>query len=82
MNMSAERQRNQVAYRQLVVTIDASYTPGQFVAIAGGKIIADARSFHELDAALQSAGQNSAEVLVVQAGVHYPESAALLWMSC
>lgn len=77
MNSSTQLQSNQIAYRHLAATIDASYSPGHFVAIAGGKIIADAQSFQELDKALESAGQSSAEVLVVQAGVNYPESTVI-----
>ena len=75
--MNTERQRNQVAYRQLSGFIQQTYAPGRFLAIADGKIIADAASFDELTAALERQGQDSVEVLVVQAGVDYPESAVI-----
>jgi hypothetical protein len=77
MSTTAERQLNQTAFRQLSGFIDQSYQRGRFVAIADGKIIADAASFVELDSALNALGQGSADVLVVQAGVQYPESAVI-----
>jgi hypothetical protein len=77
MHAIGERQRNQAAFRQLRSVIQQTYPPGRFLAIGGGKIIADAATFGELDSALQSQGQDSADVLVVQAGVEYPESAVI-----
>lgn len=84
MNATAERQRNQSAFRQLSGFIEQTYPRGRYLAIAGGKIIADAASFDELDSVLKTAGQDSVEVLVVQAGVEYPESAVIYiqgWLS-
>lgn len=77
MNTTAERQCNQAAFRQLSGFIKQNYQPGRFVAIAGGKIIADAANFDELDSILKALGQDSVDVLVVQAGVDYPESAVI-----
>jgi hypothetical protein len=75
MSLPAEHQRDQAAFRALSGFIQQTYPPGQFVAIAGGRIIADAANFAELDSTLKALGQDSVDVLVVQAGVEYPESA-------
>jgi hypothetical protein len=77
MSTITERQQNQAAFRQLSAHIQQGYAPGRFVAIAGGKIIANGASFDELGSALKTLGQDSADVLVVQAGVEYPESAVI-----
>jgi hypothetical protein len=77
MNTTAERQCNQAAFRQLSGLIQQTYPPGRFVAIAGGKIIADAASFDELGSKLKALGRDSVDVLVVQAGVEYPETAVI-----
>ncbi len=68
---------NHVAYRRLKDTIARAYKPGRFVAIAGGHIVADADSFGGLRACLAVLGKDSPEVLVVQAGVDYPETAVI-----
>jgi hypothetical protein len=73
MSTSDERQRNQVAFRQLRGFIQQTYRPGRYLALSGGQIVADAASFEELNAALHRMGLHSADVLVVQAGVEYPE---------
>jgi len=78
MKTTEERQGNQEAFRQLKEFIQLTYPPGRFLGIAGGKIVADAASFAEMDSALKTLGQDSADVLVVQAGVEYPESAVVL----
>jgi hypothetical protein len=70
-------QLNQAAYRQLRDAIGRTYPPGRFIAISGGKIVADAGSFDELNTVLRKIGQDSTEVLVVQAGVEYPEEAII-----
>jgi hypothetical protein len=75
----AERQQeNQAAFRRLKPVIDRSYPPERFVAIEGGQVIADAASLDELTLALKALGQDSADVLVVQAGVDYPEFVHIL----
>ena len=77
MNVSDERQQNQTVYRQLKNSIDKTYATGRFVAIAGGKVIADAPRFDELDALLHQQGHHSADLLVVQAGADYPETVTI-----
>jgi hypothetical protein len=73
MDPTQERQLNQAAYRQLRSFIEKTYPPGRFVAIAGGKIVADAADFAELNALLHQMGDHSPDVLVVQAGAQHPE---------
>jgi hypothetical protein len=77
MNSFEERQRNQAAFRQLGDFIKKTYPQGQFLALTAGKIIADAGSFQELDSKLLAMNQDQPDVLVVQAGVEYPESAVI-----
>src|SRR5260370_34354811 len=77
MDPTGERQRNQAAYRRLSDFIQQTYPPGRFLAISEGKIVADAADFEELDTALHHMCQHSAEGLVVQAGVDYPEMAVI-----
>src|SRR2546430_26547 len=78
MDPNQERQFNQAAYRQLSGFIQHTYPPGRFVAISGGKIVADAVSFEEINKLLHQMGIHSADVLVVQAGADYPETAVIL----
>jgi hypothetical protein len=77
LNNSQERQLNQAAFRQLREVIQRTYPAGRFVAIAQGKIVADAASFAELDSLLHQMGNHSADVLVVQARIDYPESVTI-----
>jgi hypothetical protein len=77
MDPTQERQLNQAAYRQLSSFIQNTYPPGRFLAISGGKIIADAARFEELNSILRQMGNHSPEVLVVQAGVDYPEAVTI-----
>jgi hypothetical protein len=60
-------------------SINQAYPSGQFLAISGGQIVADAGRFDELQAALEALGKDPAQVLIVQAGVEYPETAILFW---
>ena len=75
--MNPERAANHAAYRRLKDAIARTYKPGQFVAISGGQIVADADGFEELRARLAAAEKDPAEVLVVQAGVEYPDTAVI-----
>lgn len=79
--MNNERKLNQVAFRQLQNFIKEKYGQGRFVAISDGKIVADAADFKELDAALERMGNHSAEALIVQAGVDYPETVTIFFFS-
>ncbi len=79
MSLSQEQKINHAAYRQLRDTINQTYPPGRFVAISEGKIIADAAGFEELHALLHDMGNDSPQVLVVQAGVDYPEKVVIFY---
>ena len=71
--MSAEQELNDRAYRHLKDSIDASYPPGQFVALVRGRVIADADSFSELLAKLDRVQADPRRSFVIQAGEEYPE---------
>lgn len=73
----SDRQANQVAFRKAYSSIQDAYTPGRFVAISDGQIVADADRFEELRTALISLGKDPTQVLIIQAGVEYPESAVI-----
>jgi hypothetical protein len=77
MNPASERQVNQAAYRQLKGFIQTTYPSGRYVAISGGRIIAGAARFDELDSLLRQMGHHSPDVLVVQARVDYPETVTI-----
>ena len=66
--------QDQAAYRRLKGTINQTYPPGRYVAISGGQIVADSDRFAELDSLLKAQGRDPTKVLVVQAGVEYPEN--------
>jgi hypothetical protein len=59
---------NQAAIHQLKAKIDADYPPKQFVAIAGGKIVADDADIDRLLAKLTALGINPMDSLVDRAG--------------
>jgi hypothetical protein len=77
MEPTQERQVNQTAYRQLRDSITRTYPPGRFVAIAGGRAVADGETFDELRATLRARGMDPSQALIVQAGVEYPETAVI-----
>jgi len=68
-----DQEINENAYRQLKDSIKRDYPAGRFVAIDGGKIVADAATFDELDEMLNTLGKTSPDIMVVEAGVDYPE---------
>jgi hypothetical protein len=71
------RQQNHAAYRRLKTVIATSYPAGRFVAIFGGQIVADAGAFEEIRSRLIEQGVEPGQVLIVQAGVDYPETATI-----
>jgi hypothetical protein len=77
MDSIQERQRNQTAFRQMRETLAQTYRPGRFVAISEGQVIADAESLDLLRTQLQALGKDPSRVLIVQAGVEYPETATI-----
>ena len=58
-------------------SIAKSYPPGEFVAISGGEIVANASRFDDVIKALVSIGKDPSRVLVVQAGAKYPKYAII-----
>lgn len=72
---TAEHERNEAAFRRLKPNIDGTHPAGTFVAIHGGRIVADAKSLVTLRERLAAEKIPPRESLVVQAGVDYPESA-------
>ncbi len=77
MDHTAERVQDQAAYRRLRDRIKETFPPGRFIAISGGQIVADAERFTDLRKTLAGMGKDPAHVLIVQAGVDYPESAMI-----
>jgi hypothetical protein len=59
-------------YRRLKSTIDAKYPHGWFVAI-DDDVIASAPDFQSLEESLCTSGRDPRKVLVVEAGVNYPD---------
>jgi hypothetical protein len=76
-SMTQDRQLNQAAYRRLAASINETYPPGRFVAIAGGQVVADAARFDELHARLTALGISSPDTLIVEAGVEDPDSVVI-----
>lgn len=79
MISTQERQANQAAYRRLKDSLAKNYAKGQFIAIAGEEIVADAPRLGELRTMLEKSGKDPRQVLVVQAGVDHPESGVILF---
>jgi hypothetical protein len=76
MDTAEERRLNHAAYRRLRDSLEQTYGRGRFVAFSGGQAIADAAIFEELCSLLAGMGKDPSQVLVVQAGIKYPETAA------
>ena len=72
-----EQDMNETAYRRLEDRIEETYPHGQFVALVGGGIVADAADFDELDAKLEAAGFDPFAAFVFQAGHYYPRFAII-----
>ncbi len=77
MNEHQERMMNHAAYRQMKDNLAQTYGADRFVAISNGRVIAAADSFTQLRDQVTSLGQDPARVLIVQAGVKYPETAVI-----
>jgi hypothetical protein len=77
MSEHQERMANHAAYRQMKDNLAQTYGAGRFLAISNGQVIAAADSFTQLRDHLTSLGQDPAQVLIVQAGVEYPETAVI-----
>lgn len=64
--------------RRLKPSIDKLYPAGHYVATEGDEVIADAPTFQEVDGILNTAGKTSKDLVVVQAGVDYPDYGFIL----
>ena len=73
MAANDESARNQETYRRLKETIGKTYPHGWFVGITDDQIVAAAADFRTLEASLRSKGKDPRTVLVVEAGVDYPD---------
>jgi hypothetical protein len=66
-------ERNNAAYRRLKETIAQTHPKGWFVGIADEQVIGAAATFNDLKTLLRSQGRDPQDVLVVEAGVDYPD---------
>ncbi len=78
MGLKKVRQQNHAAFRYMKAEIDRRFSPGHFLAFDEGNVVADTPTYDALTDALIAIGKNRPDVLVVQAGVDYPESAIIL----
>ncbi|MGH7174530.1 MAG: hypothetical protein ACRELF_09545 [Gemmataceae bacterium] len=72
-DVDAEYERNNAAYRRLKETISRTYPHNWFVGIADEQVVGAAADFRALESLLRTQGKDPRRVLVVQAGVDYPE---------
>lgn len=80
MTSEQQQQLDEAAYRRLKPSIDRTYPHGRFVAVDGGRVVADAASFRELESALAAGGYDARDVLVVQAGEEmHPETGVIFF---
>jgi hypothetical protein len=73
MDRDPDYERNNATYRQLKQMIQETYPRGWFVGIADDRIVGAAARFHDLERELRDHGRDPRRVLVVEAGVDYPE---------
>jgi hypothetical protein len=64
-------------YEVVKQQIDQSFPRGHFVAVEHDKIIADAKHHRQILEKLRVQGKSPRGMLIVQAGVDYPESAVI-----
>ncbi|MCI0702698.1 MAG: hypothetical protein L0241_16585 [Planctomycetia bacterium] len=69
---------NQAAFIKLKPIIDTTYPPKQFVAIAGGKIVADDPDFEKLREKLLALGIDPMDSLVDRVGEEWSEEMLIL----
>jgi hypothetical protein len=68
-----EYERNNATYRRMKDSIAQKYPRGWFLGIADDQIAGDAATFADLERQLRAQGKDPRGVLVVEAGVDYPE---------
>jgi hypothetical protein len=69
----AELTPQDAAYQRLKETIRETYPQGWFVAIAQNRIVAASADFRELKGLVRAEGFDPRSVLIVEAGVSYPD---------
>jgi hypothetical protein len=72
-NTDRDNDRSQAVYRRIKRTIDEAYPKGWLVAIADDEPVTAAADFRELEGKLRAQGRDPRAVLVVEAGMDYPE---------
>jgi hypothetical protein len=77
--MTGHNNRVATEYEDVRPEIDRRFAAGRFVAVEAGQIVADAESHRELVEKLQSQGKSPQGLLIVQAGVEYPQSAVIFF---
>ncbi len=65
-------------YDDLKAEIDRRYPEGRFVAVESGRVVADADSHRALVQKLKSLGKSPKGLLIVEAGIDYPDAAVIL----
>lgn len=73
MTREEHRTINEAAFPTLKPLIEANYPPKQFVAIAGGKIVADDSDFFKLGEKLVAMGIDPMDTLVDRVGEEWSE---------
>ena len=64
---------NIAAYERMKATIEQTYPHGWFVGIADDRVVGAAADFRELERLILTQGKDPRHVLVVEAGIAYPE---------
>ncbi len=62
-------------YAMAKAEVDRRYAAGQFVALDGLEVVADAESHRKLVEKLSVHGRSPKDLVILQAGAEYPESA-------
>ena len=75
--IAPQRGSDLLDYERFKPEIARRYPPGRFVAIESGQIVADAGTHRDLVQKLQSLGKSPQGLIIVQAGVDYPEHAVI-----
>jgi hypothetical protein len=78
MTREEHRAINEAAFRQLKPVIEASYPPRQFVAIAGGKIVADDADIEQLDMKIRALGIDPNNTIVDRVGQEWSEEELII----
>jgi hypothetical protein len=77
MDGNPEYERNSATYHRLKAMIRQNYPRGWFVGIADDQVVGASSDFHDLESQLRSQGKDPRRVLVVEAGIDYPENVTI-----